>query len=217
MRIEHLAGQRQTAGVNKWKFPDVVVLDWDAGETSENGCFALDPSLLEVKRGLGERPFKLTSVELKVELSLSSFREHFFQCVSNSMWAHHACLAVAMPVSDSLLAAELRRLGASYGVAVQTFGLARETILGLPAAKDILMLGDDAFEQLAGTINPMTLSPGKVKASLDWEHIRDMKAQSPEFKNLFDWIARCLRDGRAYPVESFLELLRIEKTSQQRS
>lgn len=213
MRIEHLAGQRQTAGVNKWKFPDLVVLDWDAGKTSENGCFSLDPSLLEVKRGLGERPFKLTSVELKVELSLGSFREHFFQCVSNSMWAHHACLAVAMPVQDSLLAAELRRLGASYGVEVQTFGLTKEKILSLPAAKDILKLGDDAFEQLAGDIPPMALSPGKVKASLDWEHIRDMKAQSPEFNTLFDWIARCLRDGRAYPVEDYLKLLQIEKAS----
>lgn len=209
MRIEHLSGQRQPQGVNKWKFPDVIVVDWLIGESSENG-FALDRSLLEVKRGLGERPFNLTSVELKVELSLGTFREHFFQCVSNSMWAHQACLAIAMPVSDSLLAAELRRLGGSHGVMVQTFGLSSDMISALPPAKEILSIGDDAFEKLAQNITPQTLAAGKMRPSLDWEHLRDMKAQSPEFKRLFDWVARCLRDGNAYALESFLKLISIE-------
>ena len=212
LRVEHVAGQRQVAGVNKWKFPDLVVLDWDTIETSDN-AIGLDRSLLEVKRGLGERPFTLSSVELKVELSLGSFREHFFQCVSNSMWAHQACLAVAMPITDSLLGAELRRLGASYGVSVQTFGLTADIISKLPIASDILSMDDEAFEQLSGGINPLMLAPGKVRPSLDWEHIRDMKAQSPDFVNLVDWVARCLRDSRSYPFESFMQLKSIEKNA----
>jgi hypothetical protein len=108
MHIEHTKGARQPAGVNKWKFSDVVVLDWDVGEQRED-AFVLDRALLEVKRSLGEQPFRLSSVELKVELVLNNFREHFFQCVSNSKWAHMAHLVVASPISDALLATELRR------------------------------------------------------------------------------------------------------------
>ena len=209
LAIDHVLAQRQRAGINKWKFPDVVVLDWDIGEASESG-FVLDKALLEVKRGLGEQPFRLTSVELKVELSLSTFREYFFQCVSNSMWAHAATLVVARPISDSLLANELRRLGASYGVGIQSFGFTDETLSALPAASAILAMTHDEFERHASAVTLTPVAPGATRAALDWEHIRDMKAQSSEFVDLFEWVARCLRDSRAYTYEHFTNLRRIE-------
>jgi hypothetical protein len=208
--IDHVTAQRQRAGVNKWKFPDVVVLDWDIGEATDAG-FALDKALLEVKRGLGEQPFRLTSVELKVELTLSTFREYFFQCVSNSMWAHSATLVVAKPVSDALLANELRRLGASYGVAVQSFGLTDEVLATMPSASAIAAMGQDDFERLASNVAVTPVSPGSTRAALDWEHIRDMKTQSSEFVDLFEWVARCLRDSKAYTFEHFLSLRQIEQ------
>lgn len=49
VRVEHTAGSHQPAGVNKWKFPDVVVLDWEVGDQSEDG-FVLDRALLESVR-----------------------------------------------------------------------------------------------------------------------------------------------------------------------
>jgi hypothetical protein len=55
-------------------------------------------------------------MELKTELTLTKVRESFFQCVSNSKWAHHAELAIAEPLTDAVLTEELRRLGAAYGV-----------------------------------------------------------------------------------------------------
>jgi len=63
VHIEHTAGTRQPSGVNKWKFPDVVELDWDAGDASDDG-FVLNRTLLEVKKSLGEQPFRLASIEL---------------------------------------------------------------------------------------------------------------------------------------------------------
>ena len=209
VRIEHVAAQRRRAGVNKWKFPDAIVLAWDVGESTEAG-FSLDRATLDVKRGLGEQPFKLSSVELKVELSLGSFREFFFQCVSNSMWAHFAKLIIACPVSDALLGNELRRLGASYGVGISYFGFSRSTLEALPTATEILSMSDDNFESLANGQNEATLTPGVAKSALDWEHIKDLRAQSAEFSDVFGWIARCLRDSRAYTFDSYRNLVQIE-------
>jgi hypothetical protein len=117
---------------------------------------------------------------------------------------------VATPISDALLAAELRRLGASYGVSVSYFNLSSERLEGLPPASELMALSDDDFEKLAADLAPIPLASGTHRADLDWDHIRDMRTQSPEFRDLFDWIARCLRDARAYTFEHFAELRRIE-------
>jgi hypothetical protein len=210
VHVEHTSGTHQPAGVNKWKFPDVVVLDWEVGEQRGDG-FALDRALLEVKRSLGEQPFRLSSVELKVELSLANFREHFFQCVSNSKWAHVAQLAVATAVSDSLLAQELRRLGASYGVTIMHFGLTRDRLDSLPDADKILSMSEDEFEKLAPEAQPTALATGAARGDLDWDHIRDMRAQSADFRELFGWVARCLSDARAYSIENYRQLQEIER------
>jgi hypothetical protein len=209
VRVEHTSGAHQPAGVNKWKFPDVVVLDWEVGDQSEDG-FVLDRALLEVKRSLGEQPFRLSSIELKVDLTLGNFREFFFQCVSNSKWAHLAQLVVATPISDALLVSELRRLGASYGVSVSYFPLPRDRLDGLPSASTMLTMPEEEFEKLAVGITATSIATGTPRADLDWDHIRDMRAQSPEFRTLFDWVARCLRDSRAYTFENFVSLQRIE-------
>ncbi|BBZ90756.1 MULTISPECIES: hypothetical protein [Bradyrhizobium] len=212
VRIDHVTALRQQAGVNKWKFPDAVVLTWDVGESSETG-FALDQAALEVRRGLGEQPFRLTSVELKVDLSLTTFREYFFQCVSNSMWAHSSLLAIACPVLDALLANELRRLGTSYGVGISAFDFTREQLDELPPASKIVSMPDSDFEALAAKQRETTITSGALRSQLDWEHIKDLKVQSYEFSDMFAWIARCLKDGKAYTIENYLSLRNIEAAS----
>jgi hypothetical protein len=93
MHVEHTRATRREAGVNQWKFPDVVLLDWEGvGDLTDQGLYRLDPNLLAVKTSLGEPPFSLESIELKVGVSFPTFRESFFQCVSNSKWAHGAVL-----------------------------------------------------------------------------------------------------------------------------
>ena len=121
IHIEHTRASKQPSGVNEWKFPDVVVVEWGS-EVRREDSLRLDKDMLEIKRSLGEQPFKIRSVELKVALSLSTFRQNFFQCVSNSKWAHVAQLAIAGRVPDGILADEIRRLGTSYDVSVVSFG-----------------------------------------------------------------------------------------------
>lgn len=166
--------------------------------------------MLDVRRGLGEQPFLLTSVELKVDLSFSTFREFFFQCVSNSKWAHSAALVVACPVSDALLSKELRRLGTSYGVAISTFDFSRDELASLPSADELMKMTEEEFEKIAEQRKDNTLTAGTVRPGLDWDHLQDLKTQSTAFSEIFGWIARCLRDSKPYTMRNYQELTRIE-------
>jgi hypothetical protein len=212
MHVEHTrASGGRPAGVNRWKFPDVLLLSWGAGELTDQG-YRLDPNLLSVKMSLGEQPFSLRSIELKVALSLATFRENFFQCVSNSKWAHGATLAVANSIDDSTLSDELRRLGASYDISVDSYGLSSEFLESLPSASEIRKMTDTEFdEKIAPKIALQRLSSGKERASLDWEHIRDLRSLSPEFRLLFEWISYCLSQKRAYAFTDYQRIQEIDK------
>jgi len=211
VHVEHTAAVRRQAGVNKWKFPDLIVLDWEVGETGDDGMFRLNGTELRVKQGLGEQPFRLTSVELKVDLTLSTLREYFFQCVSNSKWAHSASLVFACAITDSLLADELRRLGTSYGITVSTFGFDREQLSALPPASRLMNMSDLEFEKLVGTRSPAILTPGIPRLALDWEHIKDLNKQSDDFASVFRWIEYCLGAGTAYSMERYRQLVAIQQ------
>jgi hypothetical protein len=211
MHVEHTRASSRIAGVNRWKFPDVLLVGWGAGELTDQG-YRLDPNLLAVKMSLGEQPFFLQSIELKVGLSMSTFRENFFQCVSNSKWAHSASLAVANSIDDSTLSDELRRLGASYDISVVSYGLPSEMLESLPNASDIRKMTDAEFDdRIAGKIVLQRISSGKERASLDWEHIRDLRSLSPEFRLLFEWVAYCLSQKRAYSFSDFQQIQSIER------
>lgn len=209
VHIEHTTGARQPAGVNKWKFPDVVLLNWEVGKISDVG-FQIDKGLLEVKRSLGDQPFRLTSVELKVELSLSSFREHFFQCVSNSKWAHHAQLVSAISIQDETLVNELRRLGTSFDITVLSFGLSAEGLDAMPPANEILAMSEKDLEHWTAQVNTVQVSSGRPRESLDWEHIEDMRKQSTDFNEVFGWISKCLMDANAYSFGDYKNLIQIQ-------
>lgn len=204
MLIEHTKGVKQSAGINKWKYPDVVLVKWEVGEVTDKG-FRLAKDLLEVMRSLGEQPFRLTSVELKVELTASTLRESFFQCVSNSKWAHSAQLAVACNVSDELVAEELRRLGTSYDVSVVTFGLDPSQLESLPSAEKILAMPPNEFEARIPQLAPLRIVKAKERDNLDWEHIRDLKLQNPDIGTLFNWVGYCLEKKTAFSVKDFLK------------
>lgn len=156
--------------------------------------------------------FSLRSIELKVALSASIFRENFFQCVSNSKWAHGAELAVANSIDDNTLNDELRRLGASYDISVVSYGLSSEVSESLPNASEIRKMTDADFDdRIAAKIGFQRISSGKERASLDWEHIRDLRSLSPEFRSLFEWVAHCLSQKRAYTFADFQQIQNIEK------
>ncbi len=203
MYVDHTKStRRRPAGINKWKFPDVVHVQWDLDGDDEHEE-RLDGNVLVVKRSLGEEPFVITSVELKVEVSAGNVREAFFQCVSNSKWAHNAVLAVASTVTDSAIANELRRLGKSYGVSVVSFGLDVDYLDELPLADMIANGPDKDFDRIIADMNVERIVDGSKRASLDWDHIRNMRALNDRFQRLFEWISFCLKHNQVHSFNDY--------------
>lgn len=210
MYVEHTKSVKSRAGQNKWKYPDVIVLDWEVGEATDTG-YVLAKELLEVKKSLGEQPFKLTSVELKFELTTASFRESFFQTVSNSKWAHVAILAVAGKIEDEILAKELRRLGASYDVNVVSYGMEISQLESFPSAQEISNMDDSRFDkEIVPFLSIKTVATGKERSTLDWEHIRDLRTLNGDFDNLFRWVAYCLDKKKAYKFDDYQKISKLE-------
>jgi hypothetical protein len=209
MNIEHTKGKKGELGLNKWKYPDVVLLNWEVGEMVDEE-YSINNTMLEVRKSLGEQPFKLISNELKSELRFTNFRENFFQCVSNSKWSHVAQLSIANDITDSKLVLELSRLGKSYDVTITTFGLTGEQVDSFPSARDILEMTDSEFDSISQLVNISYINIGRERESLDWEHLKDLKQQNPDFNDLFHWISKCLSGGKAYKFKDFKKLREIE-------
>lgn len=199
MHLEHTRGGRTTAGINKWKYPDVVSVEWAV--TNDDG--SLDKTMLEVRQGLGEQPFRVISTELKIEVTPSTLREVFFQCVSNSKWAHSAQLAIATKVTDTAVTSELERLGASYGVSIISFDLTLDFIDALPDAVKLSTISIEELEGFLARIRQETISSARDRETLDWEHLKDLQSVHPDMKDFLSWVAKCLKDGHAYDRDTW--------------
>jgi|LakMenEpi03Aug12_release.lakeMendotaPanAssembly.Ray.scaffolds.fasta_scaffold251572_2 hypothetical protein len=182
-----------------WKYPDVVVVDWELEEAGDTDL-RLSGDLLELKRSLGVQPFAISSVRLAMTASYDTVRELFFQTLSGSRWAHAGELVIGAAITDEQLAEDLRRLGGEYGVGVSTLGIQIEALDDIADASSIARMEDRAFESLQGRlISRQKITVARPTATLDWRLIRDMRRDHPEFQSFFGWIEQCLRDGTATP------------------
>jgi len=116
---------------NLWKYPEVVLVDWETGGAPDEEM-ALDDAMLALKQRLGLSPFRLQAARLRIQPSLLSYREDFFQTLAVSMWANGGELIYAAPIEDEALADGLRKLNACFGVGVTSFGLSAEDLDELP-------------------------------------------------------------------------------------
>jgi len=84
---------------NLWKFPEMVLVDWEGGMNQ----FEADP-LFQLKQTLQLPPFRLSASRLYIQAGLHSFREDFFQALSSSEWANAGEVYYAEPIQDEALA-----------------------------------------------------------------------------------------------------------------
>lgn len=136
-------------GHNEWVHPDMVgfylpLEDWR-------------PEVIEFNRLSDNNSIRLYSFELKRSLDKSTYRESFFQAVSNSSWAHEGYLVAARILEDEDFLAELERLAASFGIG-------------------IIRLDLDDIDSSA------VLFPARQKEGLDWETINKLCDQNPDFQ-----------------------------------
>jgi hypothetical protein len=207
--LNHNEGAKRPSGINRWKYPDVISLQWNVlhAESAEE----FDENTLDVMQGLGEPPFELISSELKVDLRPSNLREAFFQCVSNSRWAHMAQLVVASAISDDSVVAELARLGPSYEVTVLSFGLTADILRELPSADKIRIMTAQEADPLLQKISVQAIATGGSDDQIDWEQLRDLQKQHDTVDDILEWIARCLKDKQPHSFDAWSKNLKKKK------
>lgn len=137
------------SGYSDWTHPDIVgfsipLEDWQ-------------PDVIAFNELSDRNALTLFSFEIKRHLTKGTYREAYFQAVSNSSWAHQGYLVAAEIDEDDDLLAELERLAASFGIG-------------------IIQL------QLADLSESRVVYPARVRNGLDWETINKLCEQNDDFQ-----------------------------------
>jgi hypothetical protein len=185
---------------NLWKYPEVVLIDWDTGDAPEEEM-TLDAALVARRRRLGIPPFGLHAARLRIQPSLQTYREDFFQTLSVSQWAQAGELIYAAPIMDEALADGLRRLSSAFGVGVTSFGLTAEVLDELPRPAQILNAHPRETEAILGCMEINRIATPNVRQNLDWHALNRLRSESGEVKKMLAWLDACLENGRAEPYK----------------
>jgi hypothetical protein len=155
--------------------------------------------MLSLKQRLGLPPFRLHAARLRIQPTLGSFREDFFQALSASMWAQGGELLYAAPIEDEALADGLRRLNAAFGVGVMSFGLTPQALDDLPRAANILNAHPRETEALMERLDIHRIAAPHSRQHIDWQALDGLRRESPEIDQLIHWLNSCIAKGRAEP------------------
>jgi hypothetical protein len=188
---------------NLWKYPEVVLVDWETGGAPDEEM-ALDESMLALKQRLGLSPFRLHAARLRIQPSLLSYREDFFQTLAVSMWANGGELIYAAPIEDEALADGLRKLNACFGIGVTSFGLTAEDLDDLPRPANILNAHPRETEAIMAKLDVTRVAAPQSRPHIDWNALGSLRNESGEAEKLVQWLTRCLDERRARPVEEVL-------------
>jgi hypothetical protein len=185
---------------NLWKYPEVVLVDWETGGAPDEEM-SLDESMLALKQRLGLSPFRLHAARLRIQPSLLSYREDFFQTLAVSMWANGGELIYAAPIEDEALADGLRKLNACFGIGVTSFGLTADALDDLPRPANILNAHPRETEAIMAKLDVTRVAAPQSRPHIDWNALGSLRNESGEAENLIQWLTRCLDQRRATPFE----------------
>ncbi len=185
---------------NLWKFPELVLVDWETGGAPDEEM-SLDGSMLDLKQRLGIPPFRLHAARLRIQPSLQIYREDFFQTLAASMWAQGGELIYAAPIEDEALADSLRRLSATYGVGVVSFGLTPEALDELPRPANILNAHPRETEAIMAKLDINRIASPRSRPHLEWNELGSLRSESAETDKLMRWLTRCIDERRAEPFK----------------
>lgn len=181
---------------NLWKYPEMVLVDWETGGSPDEEM-SLDETMLAFKQRLGIAPFRLHAARLRIQPSLQTYREDFFQTLAVSMWAQGGELYYAAPIEDEALAESLRRLSATFGVGVTSFGLDGDALDELPRPANILNAHPRETEAIMGKLDINRIAAPRSRPHLDWAALSSMRHESAEAEKLVAWLTRCIDCRRA--------------------
>jgi hypothetical protein len=185
---------------NLWKYPELVLVDWETGGSPDEEM-ALDGTMLDLKQRLGIPPFRLHAARLRIQPSLLTYREDFFQTLAVSQWSQGGELIYAAPIEDEALADGLRRLSAAYGVGIISFGLTPDALDELPRPAHILNASARETEAIMGKLDLYRLAAPRTRSHLDWNELGALNNESSETAHLVNWLTRCIDQRRAEPYK----------------
>jgi hypothetical protein len=180
---------------NVWKCPDAALIDWESSHVTDQGV-KLQAAELSLKRALGVPPFRLASVKLKVSVTHDSYREDFFQALSNSRWSHTGELVIAAPLADEELAEQLRQLGTEFGIGIVCYGIDLESLDDLRPSYEIPEMTPREFEALEKRLHRQRLTTARSRP-IDWRLVDQVRGDNTEFQDLWQWLSHSLSSGRA--------------------
>jgi len=181
---------------NLWKYPELVLVDWETGGSPDEEM-ALDETMLAFKQRLGIAPFRLHAARLRIQPSLQTYREDFYQTLAVSRWTQGGELIYAAPIADEALADSLRQLSAEFGVGVTSFGLTPEALDELPRPANILNAHPRETEAIMAKLDFTRLAAPPSRKNLDWYELTALRNESADAEKLVTWLTRCLDSRRA--------------------
>lgn len=195
------------AGTNRWRIPDVAVVDWTTGDVTDDRL-ALDKEKLEVCRRMGKAPLKISTAKLRLELHPHSVLEDLHQCLAVSEWANAGELLVAASVEDPGIIEEVRRFAARYGVGAISFGLDADILDDMPEPAAIENLGPREFESILSLLRIRRYASPAPGHDYDWQHVTESSEHNADFERFEKWISRCLLEERVMTSREFEDLER---------
>ncbi|MDA7882331.1 hypothetical protein N9A94_08515 [Akkermansiaceae bacterium] len=186
---------------NLWKFPEMVMVDWEHGDFSEQGL-QLDPAHLALKQTLGLPPYRLSSVRMRIEAGYDSFREDLFQAMSSSLWANGGELYLANSIADENLADQIRGLARHLGIGVTSFGLSTDNLDDLPHPSQISNAMDRETEALMGRVKIEKISASNNRTHCGWESLESLRRDHPEINHLLAWLGGSIESGMVKPFNT---------------
>jgi len=181
---------------NLWKYPELVLVDWETGGSPDEEM-SLDEAMLSFKQRMGISPFRLHAARLRIQPSLQTYREDFYQTLAVSMWAQGGELIYASPIEDEALADGLRRLSAAFGVGVTSFGLTADALDELPRPANILNAHPRETEAIMAKLEINRIAAPRSRAQLDWNELSSLRNESEEAEKLVSWLTRCIDERKA--------------------
>ena len=177
-----------------WRFPDLVSVSWKAGLNNKRS--ELDEDMLHLQKSFGSQPFTLRSIKMKLEIREDSYREDFFQCLSNSRWAHYGELVIASPMQNLNSINDLRELGQEFGIGITSYGMSKETLDDLPEPGAIQHFSEREIEGLFGLISYQKISESRPRSELAWEQVSQLRNSNQEIESMFKWLSESLEQGK---------------------
>lgn len=174
-----------------WTHPDLVAVQWPAGQTDETGAYVFLPE------EEGEEAPSFRAVCVSCSESPDAARRALFRALSCGLWAQETELLL-LPGEDSLPddTEQLCRLATRFGVGLRLLDISEEELENLPRA-DILFRADtEEAKQLVAQLPLRTLIHPRHRAGAQMSD--DVP---PDIAVVLDWAQRCLARGRVEACE----------------